>query len=174
MPRDVAPESGNVSSRFSRPRGATQQAKAKLPRYVETSAVAAVHRMRWAVDVAETSLGRLLLMLSPSTSRQLARRERERPAPRDASRWFTDDEAALVGILANLIVPSDASGPGAAQMLQQSAAEALDRLVAGSSARQTLYARGLLDLDRLARSRYKAAFVQLPQVDQVAVLHLDH
>ena len=53
MPRDVAPESGNVSSRFSRPRGATQQAKAKLPRYVETSAVAAFRADLVHLDLAK-------------------------------------------------------------------------------------------------------------------------
>ena len=155
---------------FARPRGALQRAKSKLTRFADGSRMVALHLVRECVEVSETKLGECLMMLSLKTSKELARRDRERP--REGLEWFTADESALVEVLANLIVPSDEASPGAEQMdvLGGSAGETLDRLVAGSQRRQALYARGLLALDRLAKDEYKATFVALSQEKQVHLL----
>ena len=147
-----------------------QRATSKLARYADTSGVVALHLLRRFVEFTETKLGELLMMRSPKIAKELARRYRERP--RGGPQWFTADEAALVEVLANLIVPSDETSLGAEQMdvLGRSAVETLDRLVAGSQRRQALYARGLLALDRLAKDEYKATFVALSRENQVDLL----
>lgn len=133
-----------------------------MARYAGASAVIA-HVVRSMVELGETGLGSFLM----------ARRDGQRPSPPPGGglHWFSADEAALVSALANLIVPSDDTGPGAAQMLNRSAAEALDALVAGSERRQALYAHGLRDLNRLAEAKYGSAFVQLQPEKQRDLLH---
>lgn len=156
--------------RLAGPRGAIHGANRKVGRYAGAAAVAS-HLVRSMVDASE-KLALFVMTRSPGTTRELARRNRARPSHRDRSRWFTPDESALVNALANLIVPSDDTGPGVAEMRDPSVAEALDELVAGSERRQNLYGRGLLDVDRLARHTYQSDFVDLPQEHQVRLLRL--
>ena len=151
-------------------RGPMQRAKSKLARYADASRLVALHLVRGLVEFTETELGAFVMMLSPKQAKELARRHRERP--REGPQWFTVDESALVQVLADLIVPSDKTGPGAAQLgrLGRSAVTTLDRLAAGSPRRQALYACGLLALDRLAKDRYKCRFVELARENQVHLL----
>jgi len=125
-----------------RARGAIRRAGSKLARYADASGVVALHLVRGFLEFSETKLGAFVMLLSPKQAKALARRRRERP--REGLRWFTAGESALVETLANLIAPSDATGPGAEQMalLGRSAVETVDRLAAGSPCRQALYARG--------------------------------
>jgi choline dehydrogenase-like flavoprotein len=115
-------------------------------------------------------LGEFLMALSPKETKELARRDRDRPHERPYS--FTAEESALVKVLADLIVPSDATSPGAEQMgvRGRSAVETLDRLVAGSQRRRAVYARGLLALDRLAQDKYKSPFIELSWKNQLHLL----
>src|SRR2546427_20738 len=153
-----------------RARGAIRRAGSKLARYADASGVVALHLVRGFLEFSETKLGAFVMLLSPKQAKALARRRRERP--REGLRWFTAGESALVETLANLIAPSDATGPGAEQMalLGRSAVETVDRLAAGSPCRQALYARGLLALDHLAKDEYKSAFVELSREHQVHLL----
>ncbi len=146
--------------------------KSRLARLADAPGVAAVHLVRGLVQLGETKLGAVLMRLSPATARELARRQRERP--REGERWFTADESALVEVLADLIVPSDDTGPGAGQLklAGRSAAERLDHLAAGSPRRQALYGPGLLALDRLAQDKHKARFVALSHEQQVQLLQV--
>lgn len=155
---------------MTRGRGAMQRAGSRLARYADASGLVALHLARGLVELSETRLGALLRMVSPRQGKDLARRHRE--PPRESLQWFTADESALVQILANLIVPSDETSPGAAQLNHsgRSAVETLDRLVVGSPPRQALYARGLLALDRLAKDRYRSTFACLSQQNQVHLL----
>ena len=97
-----------------------------------------------------------------------------KPRLREGPHWFTANESALVEMLANLIVPSDDTGPGVAQLAfaGRPVVETLDRLVAGSRPRQAVYARGLLAMDRLARDAYRSKFADLSQQDRVRLLQL--
>lgn len=110
------------------------------------------------------------MRLSSTNAKQPARRHRQRA--REGPHWFTADESALVEVLANLIVPSDETGPGVAELalVGRSAVEALDRLIAGSRPRQAVYARGLVALDRLAKNEYGAPFQELSPPRQVELL----
>ena len=152
--------------------GRMQRVKSKLARYADASEVIALHLAREGVVSTETRLGEFLMRLSLRRARELARRDRERP--REGAQWFTADEYALVEVLADLIVPSDATSPGARHLAVQgpSAVETLDRRVAGSPSRQTLYARGLLALDQLAQDKYKCKVVGLSPENQLRLLQL--
>jgi gluconate 2-dehydrogenase gamma chain len=90
------------------------------------------------------------------------------PAIREPLETLTAAEAdALEAIVARLI-PSDASGPGAAEAR---AAHYIDRALGGALApMRDAYASGLAALDRYARSSRGGAFAQLPASDQDAVL----
>lgn len=99
--------------------------------------------------------------------KQLAVRDQER---RDmAGRWFIPHEYTLVAALAALIVPSDETGPGAAEA---GAVDTLDRMVATSPGRQMRYAQGLLGFDELAERKYGRPFAKLMQNQQVHLLGL--
>jgi hypothetical protein len=112
------------------------------------------------------------MTLSPKNAKELARRHQARP--REGQRWFTPDESALVEILANLIVPSDDTGPGASHLALagRPAVATLDRLVAGSRPRQAVYGRGLVALDGLAKDAYQSKFADLSPQSQVRLLEL--
>jgi hypothetical protein len=146
--------------------------RSALARWVDDPGLVALHLVKGLLKFTETSMGAVATWLSPARgARELRRLEQNRP--RDGERWFTREESALVEILASLVVPSDETGPGADQMgrMGPSAAETLDHLVRRSSRRQTLYARGLLALDRLARQQHRSRFVELSRDDQLRLLH---
>ena len=150
---------------------AMQGGKSTLARWLASPGLVALHLTRGLVEFSEATLGNVVTMLSPArAARQLKRRHQERA--RDSVRWFTAEESALVEVLAGLIVPSDETGPGAVQMglAGRSAAETVDDLVKHSQRRQSLYARGLLALDRLAKTKGKSRFVELSREEQLQVL----
>jgi hypothetical protein len=143
----------------------------RLTRYTEVFQIAALHVARRTIRGGETIVGgAVMMLLSPGQVRQRMRRDRTRPGR--GRQWFTTEEAALVEALANLIVPSDETTPGAAEMdvLGRSAVEALDELVAGCADRQTVYTRGLLALDRLALDTHGHRFVDVSDEDQIRLL----
>jgi Gluconate 2-dehydrogenase subunit 3 len=118
-----------------------------------------------AIDRLEVHVLRALTVLSWRRRRALDRRDRDRP--RETGRWFTPGELAVVSSLSSLIVPSDATGPGAAEA---HVSTALDRLVAASGPRQGLYARGLLACDEWARREHGRLFAELTTDEQLALL----
>jgi len=134
-------------------------------RYRDAARIAAFAAVRKCLEFSDTKLGELVMTLSPRNAKE---------RPRAGPQWFTADESAQVEILANLIVPSDDTGPGAAQLARagRPAVATLDRLVAGSRSRQTVYARGLVALDRLAKDAYQSKFADLSQQNQVRLLQL--
>lgn len=145
--------------------------RSTLARWAAAPGLVVRHLVKGLVKFGETTAGDAATMLSPArAARELERLEQARP--RDGERWFTSEECVLVEVLASLIVPSDETGPGADQMgrMGRSAAETLDRLARRSSRRQTLYARGLLALDRLARREHRSRFVELSREDQRRLL----
>ena len=150
-------------------RGALQRVRS-LARVADAAAIAAHDVVRGVVEFTDTRVGEFVTTLSPTTARELARRQRERPAP--GLEWFTADEAALVEVLAELILPSDDHAPGVAQLAQagRPAVATLDRLVAGSPHRQAVYARGLLAVDRLAQQTDDRRFVELAPARQRLLL----
>jgi hypothetical protein len=79
-----------------------------------------------------------------------------------------------VDVVSRRIVPSDNSSVGVEDMdvLGAPVLESLDDIVAHSSNRQVLYARGLLALDELALREYQAAFVELTEEKQLKLLRM--
>jgi hypothetical protein len=118
-----------------------------------------------AAELIEVTLARVLSLLAWRRRRRLARREGERS--REAGRWFTPGEALVVVALASLIVPSDDGEPGANEA---DVTSALDRLLAHSAPRQSLYAHGLLACDEWALRQHGRLFVDLTAEEQLGLL----
>lgn len=88
--------------------------------------------------------------------------------PITACTFFNPSEAATVEAMAARIIPGDPASPGAREA---GVLPYIDRAVAGFyQDLQTLYRRGVHELNHLCRSRYDAGFVELSEVDQDAVL----
>jgi hypothetical protein len=97
--------------------------------------------------------------------RELRRRNRKRP--RGTASWFSDEEAALVDVLASLIVPSDETSPGAREA---EVVDTLDRMVVASPKRRELYWLGLYSFDEWARHQHGRSFLELPASVQLELL----
>ncbi len=81
---------------------------------------------------------------------------------------LTAVEGALLEAIVARIIPTDASGPGAAEAR---AARYIDRALGGALAgSRKAYADGLAALDRYTRSSRRAPFVELSTIDQDSVL----
>lgn len=118
-----------------------------------------------AIDGIEVQSMRALAVVSWRRRRALARGDRDRP--RQTGHWFTPGELAIVSSLSSLIVPSDETGPGAAEA---DVSTHLDRLLAASVSRHGLYARGLLACDEWARHEYGRRFAELSRDEQLPLL----
>jgi hypothetical protein len=148
-----------------RPKYAAQRAKSGLMPYAETVRIKTRHLCRVAIKLVDATLGDVLGGLSWKRAGELAERNRYRQ--QNGRHWFTVDEHSVVDVLASLIVPSDGDGPGAKE---SGVVERINRLVAGSPDRQSVYARGLLALDERAQSDYGRGFAQLTYEQQVDLL----
>jgi gluconate 2-dehydrogenase gamma chain len=96
-----------------------------------------------------------------------AQPRRQRPA-REPLRALTSHEADLLDRIAELLVPSDAHGPGATEAM---AVRYIDRALAGALAEQReAYRVGLAALERYARQTRGAPFLQLTETRQISVL----
>jgi gluconate 2-dehydrogenase gamma chain len=100
-----------------------------------------------------------------------AERSAERLAPhspREALEHLTAAEADLLDAIVARLIPTDATGPGAAEAR---AVHYIDRALGGalSSSRET-YSAGLAALDRYARASRGQAFTELTPAEQDAVL----
>jgi hypothetical protein len=111
-----------------------------------------------------------LRLVSGGLDKELARRDAQRG--HGDFRWITPDEAAVAEALANTIVPSDNDTPGIDEVcvLGPSTLESLDKLIAGSAERQSLYSRGLLSFDAWALRERKCKFAAMTQEDQIQLL----
>jgi hypothetical protein len=111
-----------------------------------------------------------LRIVSRDLDEKLARRDAERG--HGSFRWFTADEALVAEALANLIVPSDDDTPGIDEVcvLGPSTLESLDKLIAGSAERQSLYSAGLLSFDAWALRERQCKFAVMTQEDQIHLL----
>lgn len=96
------------------------------------------------------------------------------PAPaatasrREAYETLTAAESDTLEAMTSRIIPTDASGPGAAEAR---AAHYIDRALGGAlAASRAAYATGLAALDAYARAKKGASFAQLTASDQDAVL----
>jgi hypothetical protein len=76
-------------------------------------------------------------------------------------------ERRLVEALADSVLPSDSSGPGAREA---DVAGALDRGMAASPERRALYGRGLAGIERLARRQAGRSFADLPSGERTRLL----
>ncbi|HUL49073.1 MAG TPA: gluconate 2-dehydrogenase subunit 3 family protein [Gemmatimonadales bacterium] len=113
--------------------------------------------------------------LSPAQRSALRRRERE--ALGEGLGYFTAREGALLSAVAELIVPSDESGPGIRDLLRagRPIAPAIERQLRSAPAAGALYTRGLAALDHLARRTFGAEFVKLSTQQQIMLLgQVDH
>lgn len=82
--------------------------------------------------------------------------------------FFSEMEAVTVDAMAARIIPSDDSGPGAREA---EVVVYIDRALAGFYADlQTLYRRGVRELNRFCQDRHGAPFSELREADQDAVL----
>jgi len=140
--------------------------RAKLARVANDCRIGARYAAKGVLRFMLSEIQTLLGHLSWKRERELARRRRERP--RGSARWLRDDESELIGVLATLIVPSDEAGPGAPEA---GVVQALDVMVAASPQLQSLYERGLLALDELARRANGDSFVTLTRDRQVQLLN---
>jgi gluconate 2-dehydrogenase gamma chain len=94
---------------------------------------------------------------------------RERPSiPTRGSNvsFFNDHQYTLVATLAALIVPTD-EDPGATEA---GVVDYIDRLVAESKSKQTVYVMGLEWLDGVSRERYGRDFLGLAPREQIELL----
>jgi len=90
------------------------------------------------------------------------------PAAREPLETLTAAEADIVEAICARLIPTDATGPGAAEAR---AAHYIDRALAGAlKASRPAYASGLAALDAYARSSRGASFASLPPADQDRVL----
>jgi gluconate 2-dehydrogenase gamma chain len=88
--------------------------------------------------------------------------------PPEAFENLTATEADLLEAVVERLIPTDANGPGAKEAR---AAHYIDRALGGALASsRPAYASGLDALDRFAHSSRGKGFLQLPAVDQDAVL----
>ncbi len=93
-----------------------------------------------------------------------------RKRKKSSNNLFNPREYAIAAVLADLIVPSDETGPGA---LDADVVNSLDRwLLAESQRRQTLYIEGLSAFDELARHNYNQGFIELTHKQQIDLLKL--
>ena len=91
-----------------------------------------------------------------------------RRAAREPLETLTQTEADTLEAMAARLIPTDASGPGAADAR---AAHYIDRALGGALANvRAAYRSGLASVDAYARSAKGAAFAQLAPADQDAVL----
>ena len=89
-------------------------------------------------------------------------------AAREPLENLTATEADLLDAIVARLIPTDASGPGAAEAR---AAHYIDRALGGALApSRQAYTAGLAALDRYARSSRGRAFTELPATDQDSVL----
>jgi gluconate 2-dehydrogenase gamma chain len=90
------------------------------------------------------------------------------PSPLPVPTFLNDHEARAVDALAGRIIPGDADDPGAREA---GAVVYIDRSLAGAyQSLQGLYQSGVRELDQLCRERHGAAFTELGEADQDAVL----
>lgn len=139
--------------------------RAKVRYWAEAAPLVGRHVVGRVIEVAQGPLWYALRGLSVRRRRELARRQRVRP--HQGARWLTSTESALLGAVAALIVPSDEHGPGAKEA---DVVGTLDRLVAGSPWRQSLYGPGLLGFDEWAVREHGQVFTELPAEQQRALL----
>ncbi|MDH3315657.1 MAG: GMC oxidoreductase [Gammaproteobacteria bacterium] len=146
--------------------------KLRLPMSVVTVGAAVPRMVRDAVSTAIENLGETLFHISPKRREKLQERKKEHP--QIEGRWFTADEGKLVDVLASLIVPSGETAPGTSDIdvLGPSALQQIDGWVASHSAKQALYARGLIALDEMAYKAGGARFVGLPPRKQTELLRV--
>ncbi len=96
-----------------------------------------------------------------------AQAPRAKPA-REPLRALTAAEADLLDRIAELLIPSDANGPGATEAM---AVRYIDRALAGALQDQRqAYTVGLAALDRYARQTRGAPFLQLSETRQISLL----
>lgn len=104
---------------------------------------------------------------APATAAAEEQRRRTRPA-REPLRALTAPEADLLDRIAELLVPADEHGPGAAEAM---AVRYIDRALAGALAEQReAYRVGLEALERYARQTRGAPFLQLTETRQISLL----
>lgn len=84
-----------------------------------------------------------------------------------AGRWLTENERRLLEALSALIVPSDASSPGAREA---DVVGNLERRLASAPARQAVYTKGLPGFDAFARKRHGRRFLELSEEQQIGLL----
>lgn len=96
-------------------------------------------------------------------------RTRQRPRPaREPLLALTPQEADLLDRIAELLVPSDALGPGATEAR---AVRYIDRALGGALADQRrAYTVGLAALERYARQTRGGAFLSLSETQQISLL----
>jgi gluconate 2-dehydrogenase gamma chain len=88
--------------------------------------------------------------------------------PREAYENLTAAEAETLEAIAALLIPSDASGPGATEAR---AVHYIDRALGGALASsKPAYSAGLAAFDRYCRMTRGGPFLSLSQTDQVSVL----
>jgi gluconate 2-dehydrogenase gamma chain len=90
------------------------------------------------------------------------------PRPREPPENLTAEESDVLEAIVARLIPTDASGPGAAEAR---AARYIDRALGGALAQfRPAYAAGLAALDSYARRSRGASFARLPATDQDAAL----
>jgi gluconate 2-dehydrogenase gamma chain len=109
----------------------------------------------------------LIPLLSPAAEPVAVAAQSSAPAAA-AAETLTASEAETLGAIAARLIPTDASGPGAAEA---GAARYIDRALGGalSSFRDT-YRAGLASIDRYAQGAKGNVFSRLSSADQDAVL----
>ena len=107
--------------------------------------------------------------VTETTAGEVEQRARTRPRPpREPLKALTAHEADLLDRIADLLVPSDANGPGATEAM---AVRYIDRALAGALADQReAYRVGLEALERYAHQTRGGPFLQLTETKQVSLL----
>jgi choline dehydrogenase-like flavoprotein len=137
-----------------------------LSRFGRSLGVLAYRAPRELAEFILTRASNVLFMSSAQRRKELDKRTRERR--KGAERWFTLAERATITAMASVIVPSNDGSPGAKEMdaLGAPAADRLDEWVRESPPKQTLFTRGLIAFDALARRRWGGVFADLTAEQQ--------
>lgn len=107
--------------------------------------------------------------VTETTDAEAAQRPRTRPRPpREPLKALTAHEADVLDRIAELLVPSDETGPGATEAM---AVRYIDRALAGALADQRpAYTVGLEALERYARQTRGGPFLSLTETQQISLL----
>jgi hypothetical protein len=118
---------------------------------------------RTALKVIAAGIGGATTVLG-----QHGHHETSMPQAKPASRFFNEQDMALISVISDLIIPTDEHSPGAAEAR---VAEFIDQMVSESSDEVKKHWRdGLAAIDKLSQEKFSLSFVRAGRDQQLSLL----